>query len=125
MTLTTEPGKAPVELDVRHGHLVAQVTAQVLGQREAQAAAEAISKAIASIEGKGRCFVLDLGRVSMISSLGLGMCVDTRHRAMERGMRPVMYGLSPQLLELMRMMKVDRLFTFVHGPGELARLLES
>jgi len=125
MALTTESGKAPVELDLRHGHLVAQVTAQVLGQREAQEAAEAITKALLAFEGKGRCFVLDLGRVSMLSSLGLGMCVDTRHRALERGMRPVMYGLSPQLLELMRMMKVDRLFTFVHGPAELARILET
>lgn len=125
MAVITGSSNAPVELEVRHGHLVAQVTAQVLGQNEAHLVAEALGTALKGFEGKGHYFVLDLSRVSMISSLGLGMCVDTRHRAIERGMRPVMFGLSPQLLELLRMMKIDRLFTFVHGAAELERILEA
>lgn len=125
MTSTTDSRKAPVDLQVRNGHLVAAVTVEVVGQKDAQLAHDAISRALDGFEGKGRCFVLDLSSVSLLSSLGLGLCVDTRHRAMERGMKPVLCGLRPTLLELLRMMKVDRLFTLVHGETELARMLET
>lgn len=125
MTSTTEPRSAPVELQVRNGHLVAAITVEVVAQRDAQLAHDEISRAIAGFEGKGRCFVLDLSRVSLLSSLGLGMCVDTRHRAIERGMKPLLCGLQPSLLDLLRIMKVDRLFTLVHGEAELARMIET
>jgi len=125
MTSTTESRSAPVELQVRNGHLLAAVTVGVVGQSEAQLAHEAISRALSGFEGKGRLFVLDLSRVSLLSSLGLGMCVDTRHRAIEREMKPVLYGLQPSLLELLRMMKMDRLFTIAHGEAEFRRMVET
>jgi anti-anti-sigma factor len=125
MTSTIEPRSAPVDLQVRNGHLVASITVGVVAQRDAQLAHDEISRALAAFEGKGRCFVLDLSRVSLLSSLGLGMCVDTRHRAIERGMKPLLCGLQPSLLDLLRMMKVDRLFTLVHGQAELARMIET
>ncbi len=125
MAVTAQSSNAPVEMDLRHGHLVAQVTARVLGQVEAQQVSESIARSLRGFEGKGRYFILDLSRVSMLSSLGLGMCVDTRHRAIERGMRPVLFGLNAQLLELLRMMKIDRLFTLVHGAAELEVMLEA
>lgn len=125
MSTSTEPRQAPVEIEVRNGHLVALVTVQVVGQNEAQLAHDAICRALTGFEGKGRCFVLDLTRVVMLSSLGLGMCVDTRHRAIERGMKPILCGLHEPLLDLLRMMKVDRLFTVVHGEAELSRLIET
>jgi len=125
MTTTAEPRQAPVEVEVRNGHLVASVMVPVVGQKEAQWVHDEITKALAGFEGKGRCFVLDLSRVSMLSSLGLVMCIDTRHRAIERGMRPIINGLQSSMLELLRMMKIDRLFTLVHGDAELRRILST
>lgn len=125
MTATTEPRQAPVQVAVRNGHLLAQVLVPVIGQREAQMVHEEINRALSGFEGKGRFFVLDLSQVMMLSSLGLVMCIDTRHRAIERGMRPLLSGVQPSLLDLLRMMKMDRLFTLVHGDTELARILDT
>jgi len=125
MTTSTEPLQAPVQVEVCNGHLLAEVLVPVIGQREAQVVHDEINRALAGFEGKGRCFVLDLSHVMMLSSLGLVMCIDTRHRAIERGMRPILSGVQPALLDLLRLMKMDRLFTLVHGGAELARILDT
>lgn len=121
----TTPRQAPVTITVRNGHMVAAINLRLLSADEVQIAHEEIVRALARFEGKGRCFVLDLSTVAALSSLGVGMCVDTRHRAIERGMRPILFGLQPPLLHLLRVLKVDRLSTIVHGESELGRMLDA
>jgi hypothetical protein len=59
----------------------------------------------------------------MLSSMGLGMCVDLRNRAAAAKLKPHMTGMSRSLLDLFRMMRVDRLYTVVHGREELGGIL--
>jgi hypothetical protein len=55
--------------------------------------------------------------------MGLGMAVDIRNRASSAKFKPYLFGCSRALLDLFRMMKVDRLYTVVHGKDELGGIL--
>ncbi|MBX3354426.1 MAG: STAS domain-containing protein [Phycisphaeraceae bacterium] len=121
----TTPSRAPVVIETRNGHLIATLTSRVPSATEVQAAQQAIVAALSGFEGKGRCYVLDLSQIAALSSLGIGLCLDTRHRAVERGLRPILVGLQPPMLNLLRTMKVDRLFTIFHDESELSRMLSA
>jgi anti-anti-sigma regulatory factor len=59
----------------------------------------------------------------MMTSFGMGMCVEIRNTADTLGVRTIIAGLNPQLDQMFRMLKVDRLFTITHGIQELAEAL--
>jgi len=58
-----------------------------------------------------RGVVLDLSDVKMMSSFGLGLCLEFRNTAMAVGASTILVGMSRELRELFKMMKVDRLYT--------------
>ena len=107
------------------GHLIARILPAQLGQREVTIVADEIGAAISGLApgAKGRCMVLDMTDVRMMSSMGLGMCVDLKNQADHARMRPVLFGASASILELLRLMRVDRLYTVVPDNAGLDRLL--
>lgn len=107
------------------GHLIARIIPAQVGQREVSIVADEIGAAISELaqDAKGRCMVLDMSDVRMMSSMGLGMCVDLKNRADHARMRPVLFGASATILELLRLMRVDRLYTVVPDAPSLERLL--
>ena len=109
----------------QRGHLVAQVLSPNVGQREVPIIAAEVGEAIVTLgdDAKGHHFVLDLGRVTALSSMGLGMCVDLRNRAAHAKMKAVLVGANPTLLELLKLMKIDRQYQMVPDAAALARLL--
>lgn len=120
------PAPAPEYVEFTHpaGHLVARVVVPSIGQAEAPALREQVMAAILATR-KGRCFVLDLSQVSLMSSVGLGTCVDLRNNAEKAGLRPVVFGMNRHLADLFRLMRVDRLFTILKTPHELDSLVAS
>jgi anti-anti-sigma factor len=96
-----------------------------VGQREGAIVTSEIGDAITELqaEGKGRAMVLDLSDVRMLSSMGLGMCVDLKNQADRAKMRPLLFGVSTTLLELLKLMRVDRLYTVVADQSALDRQL--
>ena len=113
-----------VEISHPGGHLLARVVVPSVGQNEAPVVREQIVAALATAV-RGRALVIDLSQVSLLSSLGLGTCVDLRNAAEKAGLQPVVYGLNRHLVELFRLMRVERLFTILKTPQELERLLGS
>lgn len=111
-----------VEFSHPGGHLVARVAVPSIGQGEAPTVRDQIAGRIAGID-RGRCFVLDLSQVSLISSLGLGTCVDLRNTAEKAGLRPVAFGLNRHLVDLFRLMRIDRLYEMPKSQQELDALL--
>ncbi len=111
-----------VTISTKNQHLVLRLHATTIGAREALVIVEEATRAL---EGavKGKRLVIDLSRTSALSSMGLGMCVDIRNRAVDHGLKPVLTGMNVQLSELFHMMRVDRLFTIAASAGELERLL--
>lgn len=109
----------------RRGHLIAHVLSPVVGQREVPIIAAEVGDAILALgeASKGRNFVLDLGRVTSLSSMGLGMCVDLRNRAGQAKMTSLLVCANATLLELLKLMKVDRQYQLVADADALDRLL--
>jgi len=91
-----------------------------------KASSEVLAVATAALAEKApglRHLVLDLSRTRTISSMGLGLCVDLRNRAVARGLSPILAGTSGDLLDVFRMMKLERLFTVVRSDRDLRDLL--
>jgi len=111
-----------VTFSVKNKHMIARLDAVSIGPREAALIATEVSRMLTS-STKGKCLVIDLSRTNSLSSMGLGLCVDMRNRAVDAGLRPVLAGMNIQLTDLVRMMRVDRLFTITSSSNDLERLL--
>jgi anti-anti-sigma factor len=94
-----------------------------LGEREATAISADLRPHMARHMKRLRVIVLNLTEVTMMTSFGLGMCVEIRNTASTLGVRTIVAGLRPELDEMFRMMRVDRLFTITHGAEELSKAL--
>ena len=112
-----------VVTDYKKGVLTARLTGPHIGEREAQIIARELNAAIAAADAQFKALVLDMKAVRALSSLGLGMCIDVRNSAAARGGKTIMLRLGRELYELLRMMKMDRLYTLVHSREELKKLL--
>lgn len=109
--------------NAKDGVLTAQIVVPHIGEREAQVIARELNAAIETAGAALHTLVMDMKAVRAMSSLGLGMCIDVRNSAHGRGARVIMVNLSRELYELLRMMKVDRLYTLAHDREELKKLL--
>ena len=103
--------------------LLVRVVAPSVGQHEAPIVATEILEAIANAPPKCKWLVLDLSAVSVLSSMGLGMCLDVRKSARAKGMKTVLFGLNAHLRGLFQMMKVERLYKVVHSKDDLKKLI--
>jgi anti-anti-sigma regulatory factor len=114
---------SPLSITERNGHLVVTVLTSTIGPRESVDIVAAVAAAIGSGERRGKCMVIDLSRVSVLPSMGLGTCIDLHNRALDRGMQPVVAGLNGHLSDLFKLMRVDRLFRTAANAAELERML--
>jgi anti-anti-sigma regulatory factor len=122
---TIDRRSAFLHLQTVRGHLVARILCPNVGQREVPIIAQEAGEGLLELgdAAKGKRFVLDLAPVGTLSSMGLGMCVDLGNRARHAGMKPTLCGASPTLLELLRLMKIDRQFQLALDAPALDRLL--
>ncbi len=112
----------PVDIEERGLAIVVKAAGPHLGQRECPAIIDAAQAAF--VKAHGRKFaVLDLGDVQVFSAMGVGLCTDFAKRAKERKLTPVLFGLRGDLLNQLRMFKIERLFTVVRSKGDLEQLL--
>ena len=102
--------------------VIARVVTPAIGQREAPIVETEILDALADGPSGCKWLVMGLSAVSVLSSMGLGMCVELRRHAKERKMRTALFGLNGHLRDLFRMMKVDRLYKTVHSKDDLRKL---
>ncbi|MDY7109283.1 MAG: STAS domain-containing protein [Planctomycetota bacterium] len=105
------------------GVLVARLVGPSIGTREATIISRELRGALDTAGDGLRTLVLDMRGVQMMASMGLGMCIDARNRASRSGARTIVYGLCPELGQLFRMMKVDRLYRIARNEAELSRAL--
>lgn len=113
----------PVTISERNGHLVITVMTSTIGPRESVDIVSAAADAIGNGDRRGKCMVIDLSRVSLLPSMGLGTCIDLHNRALDRGMQSVVFGLNTHLSDLFKLMRVDRLFRTASSAAELERML--
>lgn len=121
-TATLTGFSLPAALLERDGTtLVVRPCGPTLGQREAPELAGIVGRAIDVPASTPSRIVLDLSAVAAISSVGLGACLDLRRRCEALGAKMVLVGLSPHLRNVIRTMRLDRLFTILAPEDALSR----
>ena len=124
-TLESRTRAQYVSISWKPSAMIARVVAPSIGQREAPIVETEILDALNEAPDTKKWLVIDLSAVSVLSSMGLGMCVELRRYAKERKMRTALFGLNGHLRDLFRMMKVDRLYKNVQSKDDLRKLTGS
>lgn len=69
----------------------------------------------AAVNGGARELVLDCSRLAVLDSLGIGLLVATHNSLARAGGRLVLIHVRPDILELLKTMRLDRHFTVSSG----------
>jgi anti-anti-sigma factor len=109
-----------VTISCRDGVLTIKPAGPKLAEREAMIIAVDARRAVASLGKRLRRLVLDMSAVQVMSSFGLGMCIELRNSARLAGAATVLFGLTDELKRLFELMRVDHLYTIAQSPNELA-----
>lgn len=96
-----------------------------IGQRESPIITDEVTPFL-KVAGKSlKVLVLDLTDVTFMSSMGLGMCIAFRNQAHNLGGKSVLYGASAELLKLLAMMKIEKLYSIAKSEDELKAILSA
>jgi anti-anti-sigma factor len=71
-----------------------------------------------------RFLVVDASSVTFMSSMGLGMLIGMRNEANALGAKPILYGANRDLLGVLSVMKIEKLFTIVKDQDSLKKILQ-
>jgi anti-anti-sigma factor len=104
--------------------LLIHVMTPAIGQHEAPTLSSEILTALEDTPSRCRWLAIDLSDVSVVSSMGLAVCLNVRKRAGEQGMKTALYGMNAHLRGLFQVMKVERLYKVLHSKDDLQRLIE-
>ncbi len=99
-----------VSTSVCNGDFHIHITSPRVGDHEASIIAAAVHRVLRSQGRSLKSMVLDVSSVQMMQSVGLGMCIDIRNTADAFGLQTTLVGLNGRLAEMLRMLKIDRLF---------------
>jgi anti-anti-sigma factor len=112
-----------VSITLDGGIMTIRPAGPTMSEREAVIISAEVNLALDAYGNSMRAFVLDLSDVQMMSSFGLGLCIELRNSAKAMRIPAVLFGLNPILGDLFKMMKVDRLYTIAQTPHELAKAI--
>jgi anti-sigma B factor antagonist len=106
-----------------NGTLYARLIGPSIGQRETPILKDMLTQAIDGYGAGLKNLVLDVTAITFMNSGGLGMLVECRTRAATHKAKVILFGVSPQLKDLLKMVKFDRLFAMAGNADELAKTL--
>jgi len=117
---TSRPQLASIEF--RDGVLTVRPVGPAVGQREAPIITDDAIRTMNARQQTIKALVIDLSDVAMLSSMGLGMCINLRNRAKTLKAKTILYGLRPDIDRLIRSVKIGRLYRIARSPRELRKL---
>lgn len=94
-----------------------------IGQREVGIITDQVSPEIARLGAAMKHLVIETSQVTFMNSMGLGMLINFRNLANKAGAKTVIMGMNGELLNLFKMVKVDRLYTMVKDQAELTKVI--
>lgn len=103
--------------------LIARIVGPNIGQRESEIIVQAF-KAALDADKDSRHLLVDMSEVTFMNSMGIGMLVDIRSQAAGKKMNLVMGGVKPELEQLLKMVRLDKLFTICTNDKQLAKALK-
>ena len=104
--------------------LIARLAGPNVGQREASIITEAFHTALDD-HPTAKNFLIDLSEVAFMNSMGIGMLVDVRGVATARKMKLVLGGVKAELEQLLKMVRLDKLFTICTTDEQLKKALKN
>lgn len=104
--------------------LVVKVVTPSVGQHEAPIISLEFLEAFKETSPNCNWVVIDLSAVSVVSSMGLAMCLDIRKQAKKQGMKTALFGMNAHLRGLFQMMRVERLYKVMHSKDDLKALIK-
>ena len=105
------------------GALLVKLIGPQIGQREVPIITDLVRAGLDKQADSLKFLVLDFGSVTFMNSMGLGMCIDFRNRANKAGGKAIILGANKELGDLFKMVKLDKLYTFVKDTTELGKLI--
>ena len=105
------------------GALFVRLVGPSIGQRETPIIQQMVAPAITEFGPTLKHLVLDLGAITFMNSTGLGMLVEFRTRATKAGAKVILLGVNTDLLNLLKMVKFDRLFMIAKDAEELSKAM--
>lgn len=84
-----------------------RVECNVIGQRETTAIQPELLQASEKAGGR---LIVDLSNVTMLTSVGIGMFVTLHNKSKELKGRLALFGLKPDIIELLKLTRLDKLF---------------
>ena len=103
--------------------LVASIHSPTISQRESEIISASLQEALDDLSGF-KWLVIDMREVTFMSSMGIGMLVDARSRAAGRKMKVVLANVAGELDQLLRMVKLDKVFKICTDEKQLRKALK-
>ncbi len=103
---------------------VATIHAPTITERESGIISESLQEALADVGSSYKWLVIDMKQVTFMSSMGIGMLVDARSRAAGRKMKVVLSNVAGELDQLLRMVKLDKVFKICTTDKQLKKALK-
>ncbi|MDP7029581.1 MAG: STAS domain-containing protein [Phycisphaerales bacterium] len=103
--------------------LVASIHAPTISQRESEIISTALAGAMADASGY-KWLVIDMREVTFMSSMGIGMLVDARSRAAGQEMKVVLANVATEMDQLLRMVKLEKVFAICTNDKQLKKALK-
>lgn len=95
--------------------VIARILCPAVGQREAPIVEGELKTAAAAANNR---LVLDMSAVTVLGSMGLGMLVTITKRCRDGGGRLAIFGLTPALLDLIKLTKLDKFLVLAHDEAD-------
>ena len=102
---------------------IATIDAPTINQREAEIISASMQEAMIDLTGYKWC-VVDMKQVTFMSSMGIGMLVDARSRAAGRKMKLVLANVTKDLEQLLKMVKLDKVFPICTNEKQLNKAIK-
>lgn len=98
--------------------------ATVLSERYAEHEGQAIeSDLLAAAERCGHRLIVDLSKVLMLASAGIGSLIKVHQTCEGRGGKLAICNIDPNITQMLKIAKMDRLFVLADTPADAAKRL--
>lgn len=112
-----------VSLSEQGGVITARLLSPTIGTQHAMAIAPAVTEAMEAAGRSLRWLVLDFSEVTFLNSYGLGMCIELRKLAETHGGQTALTGLNKDLSDLLKLVRVETLFSIAADEAELREFI--
>ncbi|MDG2424072.1 MAG: STAS domain-containing protein [Phycisphaerales bacterium] len=103
--------------------LIARMVGPNVGQREAEIITSGFQRALEADSGSTHLH-MDMAEVAFMNSMGIGMLVDLRNKTTAKKMKLVLGGVRPELEQLLKMVRLDKLFKLCTNDKQLEKALK-